>query len=308
MLAGVCVSCVGLVGCGKSGETKSDTSKPGTAEKRIVVGGKNYTEQYLLSEMARLLLEQAGFQVEMKTGVGSVIIRQSLEKGQVDFYFEYTGTAYTLYHKQNDPNILTDPVGIFNWVKEKDASKDLVWMERINFNNTYTLMVNKDFQVKHGLKSVSDLAAFAKKNPDALKVGLDAEFWERPDGFKKMMKVYDFSVPVKNVKRMEVGLTYMALQNKDLTVAMGFSTDGRISGFGLSNLEDDKQFFPVYNPAPVVRREVLDKYPELAEILRPLNSRLTTEVMQKLNAAIDVDKQSIELVASNWLREQGLLK
>ncbi len=304
LFASVSLSCACLVGCGKSGQK----AKSGPVEKRIVVGGKNYTEQYLLPEIARQLLEQAGFKVELKTGVSSPIMRQSLERGQVDLYFEYTGTAYTVYYKQKDMAILTDPAGIYAWLKEKDAAKGLVWLDRIRFNNTYTLMVRDDFQSQNNIKSISDLAAFAKKNPSAVTVGLDAEFWERPDGFKKLIQVYDFAVPVKNVKRMEVGLTYMALKNKDLLVAMGFATDGRIVGFGLANLVDDKNFFPVYNPAPVVRSEILDKYPELVEIFQPLTTKLTTEAMQKLNAAVDVNKETIEAVASKWLRAEGLLK
>ncbi|MFO7727378.1 MAG: glycine betaine ABC transporter substrate-binding protein [Desulfonatronovibrio sp.] len=276
-------------------------------DKEITIGGKNFTEQYLLPELAKLLLEEQGYEVKLRTGVGTSIARQSLETGQIDMYYEYTGTAYTVFYEEEDPEIMTDPEKVYEWVKEKDANKGLIWLEPVEFNNTYTLMMRKEDAEKYGIESISDFGEFVEENPDEITFALEAEFWERPDGFKELMKVYDFRMPVQAVKRMDMGLTYLALKNDEVTSAMGFATDGRIAAFDLVNLEDNKNYFPVYNPAPVIREDVLEKYPEIRDILKPLAENLDTEAMQALNAEVDVEKKDVTAAAREWLQKKGLL-
>jgi len=277
-------------------------------DKSLIVGGKNYTEQLLLPELAGILLEQAGFAVNLKTGVGSVIARKSLENAQFDLYYEYTGTAYTLYYKQTDTKTMTVPEKVYEWVKEADSKKGLVWLDPVKFNNTYTLMMSKAEAEKLEIKSISDLGVYVTKNPDKLIFALDSEFWERPDGFKGIMKLYNFKLPAKQIKKMSVGLTYQALKKGLVNSAMGFATDGRIAAFGFINLEDDKSFFPVYNPVPVVRKGTLDKYPEIKAILKPIADNLTTEEMQQLNKAVDIDHKPVHDVAMEWLTSKNLIK
>lgn len=277
------------------------------AEKAITIGGKNFTEQYILPELAKQLLEKNGFKVTLKTGVGTSIARKALETDQVDFYFEYTGTAYTVFYKGKDAAVMTDPQKVFDWMKQNDGAKGLVWLDMVALNDTYTLMMRTDQADQAGIKTISDFGAAVNKDPKKFVLAVNSEFWERPDGIKKLMKVYGFRVPVSQIKKMETGLTYMALKNGDVDVAMGLSTDGRISAFGFSNLADDKKFFPAYNPAPVIRKAVLDQYPEIPGILKPLAEKLTTEEMQKLNMAVDVDHEKVSTVAQAWLKEKGLL-
>lgn len=277
-------------------------------DKSLVVGGKDYTEQLILPELASILLEEAGFDVTLKTGVGSVIARKSLENSAFDLYYEYTGTAYTLYYKQDDKKIMTVPEDVYGWVKNADAKKGLVWLDPVKFNNTYTLMMNQEEATKLGIKSISDLGAYVTKNQEKLIFALDSEFWERPDGFKSVMKTYDFRLPAGQVKKMSIGLTYQALKEGLVNSAMGFATDGRIAAFGFVNLIDDKSFFPVYNPVPVVRKEILDKYPQIQSILKPIADNLTTEEMQELNKAVDVDHKRVHEVAMNWLKSKNLIK
>jgi osmoprotectant transport system substrate-binding protein len=277
-------------------------------DKSLIVGGKDYTEQLLLPELASILLKQEGFNVTLKTGVGSVIARKSLENAQVDLYYEYTGRAYTLYYEQKDTETMTVPEKVYDWVKNADSEKGLIWLDPVKFNNTYTLMMNKAEAEKLGIKSISDLGVYVAKNPDNLIFALDSEFWERPDGFKGIMKTYKFKLPPKQVKKMTVGLTYQALKEGLVNSAMGFATDGRIAAFGFVNLEDDKSFFPVYNPVPVVRKEILDMYPEIQSILKPLADTLTTEDMQQLNMAVDVEHKAVSDVAMDWLKSKNLIK
>jgi len=277
-------------------------------KKTVVVGGKNFTEQLLLPELAGILLEQAGFDVTLKTGVGTAIARKSLENAQIDLYYEYTGTAYTVFYKQKDTDIMTVPSKVYDWVKKADSEKGLVWLDPVKFNNTYTLMMRKAEAEKLGIKTISDLGVYVNKNPDNLIFALDSEFWERPDGFKKVMKTYAFSISAKQVKKMSIGLTYKALKEGLVNSAMGFATDGRIAAFGFVNLVDNKLFFPVYNPVPVVRKEILDKYPEIKNILKPIADNLTTEEMQQLNKAVDVNHKQVHDVAMDWLKTKNLIK
>ena len=277
------------------------------AGKKITIGGKNFTEQYILSEMAKILLEKNGFDVEMKTGVGSAICRQSLENNQIDFYYEYTGTAYTVYHKQSDSKVMTNQVKCYEWVQKADAKKGLAWLDPVEFNNTYTLMMREKDAAKLGIVSISDLSGYVNKHMDKCIIGVNAEFWERPDGFKPLMKLYGFQVPYDKVKKMDSGLVYKALKDKMVDVSMGFATDGRIAAFGFVNLEDNKSYFPIYNPAPVIRAVVIKKYPEIRAILKPVADNLTTKEMQQLNSAVDVAHKDVNVVAKEWLKSKGLL-
>ena len=146
-----------------------------------------------------------------------------------------------------------------------------------------------------------------QKPEGQLTFAVGVEFYERPDGFKKLLETYDFQPSNENIKKMSIGLTYKALRNKQVDVAMGFATDGRIEAFGFTTLKDNKQFFPVYNPAPVVRAEVLEKHPEIRETLAPLADNLSTDIMRRLNKRVDVDHKDAKKVALNWLKEQDLI-
>lgn len=277
------------------------------AEKSIIIGGKNFTEQFLLVEMAKQVLEAQGFTTEVKAGVGSAIARQGLEAGQIDMYYEYTGTAYTVYYKQKDLSVMTNPDKLYAWLQEKEAEKGLVWLDRVAFNNTYALMMQKAQADKLGVKTLEDLGKHVSKHKTDLIFSVDVEFYGRPDGFPSLAKTYRFRPPTSHVKKMDLGLIYSALKNGDIHVGMGFATDGRISAFNFLVLEDNLNFFPVYNPAPVIRKEKLDQYPEIADALLKISSKLDTLTMQNLNAAVDVDKKAIPSVAKDWLTSNGIL-
>lgn len=297
-IAGVFVMLLGLMLCFPG---------PATAEKKVTVGGKNFTEQYILADFARILLEEKGFDVSMQTGVGSSVARQALEHGQIDMYFEYTGTGYTVFYDQDDQAIMSDADKVYQWVRDADEKKGLVWLEPLEFNNTYTLLMRKNNAEELGIASISDLSAYMNENPDKLTIGVNAEFWERPDGFKPLMRLYGFQVPYGKIRRMDSGLVYQALRDGNVDVSMGFATDGRIAAFGFVVLEDDMNYFPTYNPSLVVRRDALQKYPELEEIFKPLAEKLTTTEMQKLNGRVDLDNEDVGRAARKWLEENGLI-
>jgi osmoprotectant transport system substrate-binding protein len=278
-----------------------------SADKKMVVGSKNFTEQRILSYMMINLLEKNGFQTEDKTGLGGTLVaRKALENGQIDVYMEYTGTGLVTMLKEK--TVITDPDECYEFVKKADLEKNgLVWLPKLPFNNTYCLMMRKDDAEKKGIKSLSDLAKYVDAHPDDIKFGTNEEFYARPDGYKPLQKKYGFKFKRSNIKKMTPGLLYKALKEGQLDVAMGFATDGRIKGFGFVVLEDDQKYFPVYNPAPVVKKETAEKYPELEKIFAPLTEKLDTAAMTELNYQVDSEHKDVKTVAQDWLKHAGLL-
>lgn len=285
-----------LAGCGSAS----------SSEKEITIGSKSFTEQLLLSKMTHILLEENGFKVEEKNNMGSNVLRAALTNNQVDMAWDYTGTGLVTYLDQ-DP--IADQQKAFETVKDIDSEKNsIVWMNLSEINNTYTLMMRQDHAKDLGIESISDLAEYINQNPGEITMATDAEFSERPDGLKGLQDHYGFEFGAENVTKMKLGLTYEALKNEQVEVSMGFATDSRIKAYNLINLNDDKQFFPAYSGAVVIKQDVIDQYPEIKDITAQLSEKLNDDVMQKLNYAVDVDEKSVEDVATTWLEENGLLE
>ena len=273
------------------------------AAQTIVVGGKNFTEQQIMSQMTAQLLQAKGFKPDVKAGMGSAVLRQAQENGQIDVYWEYTGTSLITYNKINDRMSAADT---YAKVKELDAAKGLVWLNPSKANNTYGLAMNQDDAKKQGIVTISDLAAKVKGGAK-ITFASNAEFYARPDGLKPLEQAYGFEFGRDNVKRMDTGLVYQALKERQVDVGLVFATDGRIPAFNFVVLKDDKGFFPNYALTPVVRKQVLDANPKLAEYLNALSSKLDDATMARLNASVDVDKKTVEDVARTFLKEQGLV-
>ena len=269
----------------------------------IVVGGKNFTEQQIMSQMTAQLLQAKGFKPDVKAGMGSAVVRQAQENGQIDVYWEYTGTSLITYNKINDR---LSPADTYAKVKELDATKGLVWLNPSKANNTYSLAMNADDAKKQGIATISDLAAKVKSGAK-LTFASNAEFYARPDGLKPLEEKYGFEFPRESVKRMDTGLVYQALKDHQVDVGLVFATDGRVPAFNFVILKDDKGFFPNYALTPVVRKQVLDANPKLADYLNALSAKLDDATMARLNASVDVDKKTVEDVARTFLKEQGLV-
>jgi osmoprotectant transport system substrate-binding protein len=269
----------------------------------IVVGGKNFSEQQIMAEMTAQLLKAKGFTVDKRVGLGTLPLRQAQENGQIDLYWEYTGTSLITFNKVTDK---LDAAATYAKVKELDAAKGLVWLNPSKANNTYALAMRKADADAKGMKTLSDLATKVKGGT-AVKFGCNAEFYARPDGLTPMQKAYDFEFGRDNIVRMDTGLVYQALRDSQVDVGLVFATDGRIPAFDFVVLTDDKGFFPTYAMTPVIRKETLDKNPKLAEILNGLSAKLDDATMAKLNASVDVDKKTVEEVATSFLKSQALL-
>jgi len=269
----------------------------------LVVGGKNFTEQLLLAEMTTQLLEANGYDVEKRDGMGSQVVRDAQVNGQVDIYWEYTGTSLVTYNKVTEP---MDAEATYAKVKELDAERGLTWLAPSNANNTYALAVRASDEDTDDITTLSDMAA-AYNAGENLKMAVNAEFPGRPDGLPGLEEAYGFETSRADRKPMDSGLTYQALNEDQVEIALVFATDGRIAAFDFRVLEDDRGFFPNYALVPVVRTEALEANPELAELLNSLSAQLDDATMQGLNAQVDVDKTPIEDVAAGFLAETGLI-
>ncbi len=269
----------------------------------IVVGGKNFTEQLLLSEMTAQLLKANGFDVVKKDGMGSQVVRDAQVNGQVDVYWEYTGTSLVTYNKVSERMNAQDT---YKKVKELDAKQGLTWLNPSAANDTYALAVRASDDKTNSVKTLSDLAK-AYNDGKGLVMAVNAEFPKRPDGLPGLEKAYGFKTTRADLKAMDSGLTYQALNEDQVDIALVFATDGRIKAFNFRVLKDDKEFFPNYAIAPVVRTETLKANPGIEKPLNDLSAKLTDAVMQRLNAEVDVDKKSIEDVAAGFLNDEGMM-
>ena len=298
------VSCAMLVLLLAATMVLAGCAKP--AAKTITIASKDFTEGYVLTSLVVGLLRNAGFTVDEKAGMKTLIIRTALTSKQIDAYVEFTGTAWTTHLKKTD--IIRDPVALFDAVRQADLTANGIdWVSRINFNDTYALAVRKADATKFG-DTISSLAAYVARNPKGVLFAVNPEFYERPDGFPALTKFYGMSIPSAQVKIMDAGITYQALDNKQVDVAMAYSTDGLLRKFDLTVLTDDKSFFPIYNPALCIQKDVLAKYPEIPTILAPLTEKLTTEDITGLNYAVDVEGKSPSVVADQYLKDNGLVK
>lgn len=273
-------------------------SAPALAAGKITVGGKGFTEQLIMAEMTKQLLEKKGYTVDKKDGMGTAIVRAALENGEVDLYWEYTGTSLITFNKVTER---FSPEETYERVKQLDGEKGLVWLAPSKANNTYAFVVRADNPKTDSLNTISDMAA-AYRNGVEIKMGTSAEFPKRPDGLIGLEKAYDFEAGRANVRPMDLGLTYPALVNGDLDTISAQATDGQIAALKLRVLEDDQNFFPNYALTPVVRKEVLERYPDLKEILEAVSTKLDDATMQRLNSEVGVEKKTVEAVATGYLQ------
>jgi len=270
----------------------------------IVVGGKAFTEQQIMTAMTVALLKAKGFTPDRKAGMGSAAVRSALENGQIDVYWEYTGTALAVFNKITDKFDSADAA--YKRIKEVDGAKGIVWLNMSPANNTYAFAMNADDAKKRGIVTMSDYAKAVKADPK-LTFASNAEFYSRPDGLPGWQQTYGFEINRDNVKRMDTGLVYQALKDRQVDSGVVFATDGRIPAFNFVVIKDDKNYAPPYNMTPVVRKEIADKNPKLVEALNVLAAKLNNETMARLNASVDVDKKTPEEVAEAFLKQNGLI-
>lgn len=271
--------------------------------KPIVVGGKDFTEQLILASMTAQLLAAKGFTVDKKVDMGSSVVRQAMENGQVDVYWEYTGTSLISYNKVTEP---MSPQATYDKVKELDGAKGMVWLNPSTANNTFVLVMTRANAEKHGIATMSDMAK-AINSGTTLSFSCDPEFTQRVDGLRLLENTYKFKFGRPNIKVMSSGLVYDAVRDGNADIALAFATDGRIPAFDFTSLNDDLEMFAAYALVPVVLKTTLDANPTLADLLNDVSALIDTSTMAKLNAAVDVDKKTVDAVAEEFLKQNKLI-
>ena len=266
-------------------------------EVTLRVGSKDFTENEIVAELYALALEDAGFDVERIMDVSSSVIHTSIVNDEIDLYPEYTGTGL-ISILQMDP--LTNPEEVYQTVKDAyEEQFDLIWLDYAAANDGQGLFISKKASDEYGITNITQLQEHASE----LRFASQGEFDEREDGLPGLEKIYG-PFDWASSKVYDNGLKYQVVENDEADVAPAYTTEGRLSEtdkFVL--LEDDKQCWPPYNLAPVVRKDILEANPAIAEALNKVDATLDTATITALNARVDVDGEEYEDVAAEYWEE-----
>ena len=285
---------LGLSACGKP-----DASDP------IKIATKPMTEQYILGEMLGLILEDAGFQVEITKGIGGGTnnIHPAMVKGEFDLYPEYTSSGWVMV-LEHDAVGVDDQEMLDKLKSEYQENFQMAWVGLYGFNNTFAIAVREETARQYNLKTTSGLAAVAGE----LNFGGNPDYIERADGFSLLAETY--GLEFKSVSDIDIGLKYQALQSGDIDVTNAFTTDAQLgdASAGLTTLEDDLHLQVNYFCSTVVRQDALEKHPGLEEALMKMDGLLTDSEMARLNYLVEVEGADEKETARNFLMEKGVLK
>lgn len=275
----------------------------------LTLASKNFTEQRILSAITVQYLRAKGFQVEPKTNLATVITRNAMINKQIDMTWEYTGTSLIIF---NHINKRMTPQETYDTVKKLDAKLGLVWLQPADMNNTYAFAMQRQRAEKEQIRTMSQLVAKVEqvRRTDPKHnwlLGLDLEFAGRSDGLKPMQALYDMPLDRPQIRQMDPGLVYNAIRDGFVDAGLVYTTDGRVKGFDLQVLEDDKGYFPSYAVTPVVRADVLQNTPGLEAALNTLSKQFNNQVITELNARVDIDYQTPQQVADAFLKQHGLI-
>ena len=275
----------------------------------LTLASKNFTEQRILSAITVQYLRAKGFQVEPKTNLATVITRNAMINKQIDMTWEYPGTSLIIF---NHINKRMSPQETYDTVKKLDAKLGLVWLQPADMNNTYAFAMQRRRAEKEQIRTMSQLVAkveqVRKTDPKHnWLLGLDLEFAGRSDGLKPMQALYDMPLDRPQIRQMDPGLVYNAIRDGFVDAGLVYTTDGRVKGFDLQVLEDDKGYFPSYAVTPVVRADVLQNTPGLEAALNTLSKQFNNQVITELNARVDIDYQTPQQVADAFLKQRGLI-
>ncbi len=312
----VAVALALAAGCGAAGDGDriagdqfrlSDTQR----DAQFAVGSEGFTEQEVLGQIAIEVLSAADATVIDRTGMGgNEEVRRALEEDEIDLYWEYTATGWLVH--LSETRSITDPQAQYEAVRKKDLKEnDIEWLQPAPGNDTYAIAASEEVQRDLGVESVSDLARLVEERPGeaTLCFNNDDDFRSRFDGLPGMERAYGFQLPEQNLIEVSAEAVYGAVNEGEIcNFGVAFTTSGFIEDLDLRLLEDDKDFFAVYNPSLNIRESTLDQYPQLERVFTPISKELDTRTLRRLNYAVDVEGESPETVAKRWLRNNGFIE
>ena len=298
----------GIAGCGSSknasSESTTEAAKKQEAAAPIKIATKPMTEQFILGEMLKLVIEDTtDYSVELTKGIGGGTnnIMPAMESGDFDLYPEYTSSGYIMVLKHDSDGISDEDM----WKqlqKEYKDKYDMSWIGQYGFNNTYALIIREEAAKKYNLTKTSQLADVS----DELVFGGNSDYIERKDGFHLLCDTY--GLKFKDVKDIDIGLKYEALKKGDIDVSNGFTTDAQLSNDNVRVLEDDKHLQVNYFCSNVVRNDTLKSHPRLEEAIMKLDKSITDKEMASLNYKVEVEGKEDVQVAKDYLTEKGIIK
>ena len=287
-------------------------TSPALAADEVIVASKIDTEGALLGNMIILMLENAGIATENKTEFGPTpMVRKAIAAGQIDIYPEYTGNGAFFFGLADDP-LWKDAAKGFQKVKELDMkANQVVWLTPAPANNTWAIAGRKDVTDKNRVQTLEDFARFVNEG-GKVKLAGSEEFVNSAAALPAFQTAYNFSLRKDQLLTLSGGNTAQtekaaATGVNGVNFAMAYGTDGQLAALGLVVLKDSKGVQPVYQPAPIVRKEILDKNPKIAAILKPVFESLDLVTLQTLNARIQVEGIDAKEVARGYLKEKGFL-
>lgn len=289
-----------MAGCGSSNAGDGDTE----AKEPIQIATKPLTEQFILGEMLKVLIEEhTDYTAEITKGIGGGTsnIHPAMEKGEFDLYPEYTSSGWVIVLGHDAKGISDDEMKV-KLNEEYNDKFNMSWIGYYGFNNTYALVARKAAAQEYGFTTTSEMAA-ASEN---LVFGANPDYIEREDGFGALKETYGLNF--KEVKDIDIGLKYQALENEDIDITNGYTTDAQLSRDDVVVLEDDKQLQVNYFCSTIVRNEALEEYPGLEEVLMKMDGILSDKEMAGLNYKVEVDGELEEDVARAFLVEKGLIE
>lgn len=265
-----------------------------SSDEAIKVGSKDFTESLVVSEIYALALEDQGLNVERVPNIASSVIPQSIEKGEVDLYPEYTGTSLLTIFKLP---LETDPDAVAQTIREKyEEDGVLTTLDYAEANDSAGIAIKTSVSEEYGIKTLSDL----QENADQIRFASQGEFDQREDGLPGLEKVYgEFNFKSSTV--YDNSLKYQVLKSDEADATPAYTTEGQLSDTEeFTILEDDKNFWPPYNLVPVVRQDVLENHPEVETIINDINKNLDTQTVIDLNAKVDIDGEDYQKVAKDY--------
>lgn len=272
-----------------------------TQQTDLVIAGKLGPEPEILMNMYKLLIEdQTDLSVSVRPNFGeTTFVWGALESGDVDIYPEFTGTVLASLVKET-PNS-NDAREVYEQARDALADDGYALLEPMQFNNTYAIAIPRDYAEQEDITAISDL----RNVQSDIKAGFTLEFTDREDGYPGLQQAYGLDFP--SVVSMEQKLRYRAIARGDVNLVDAYATDPDIAENELLVLEDDQQFFPPYQGAPLVKQETLDEHPEIEDALNQLGGKITDEEMSELNRRVAYGNERAYDVAKDFLEQAGLL-
>lgn len=269
----------------------------------ITIAGKLGTEPSIITNMYKILIEEeTDYSVEVEDGLGKTsFLFNALRSDDIDGYLEFTGTVLGELTKEELDS--KEEEAVYEQANSSlEEQFDMTLLEPMEYNNTYTLAVKREFAEENDLETIGDLRSIE----DEIDPGFTLEFNDREDGWPAIQETYNLDFD--NIRTMEPSLRYQAVEGGDINLVDAYSTDAELRQFDMVILEDDQNVFPPYQGAPLFKESFLDEHPEIVEPLNKLGGMISNEEMQEMNYRVGVEGEDPYVVAEDYLEEAGLIE